>query len=224
MKTALLAAAAVALSAVAASPAAAQATSIGIADPALAIASSTPLQNAYQQIATTYEAQRGQLAQLQQQREGLIRQFDTDGDGQLNEAEQTAAAANTSVRQQIEALDQNIGTIQNPIAAAQIYALEQLLQQFNPAVEQVVAARGVQMILTPGVAVYAGQGTDLTGAIRDAVNQLAPAVATTPPAGWQPQRQTVELYQEVMQILQIAAIQQQAAGGAAQPQQPVEGR
>jgi hypothetical protein len=50
-------------------------------------------------------------------------------------------------------------------------------------------------------------------------------VATTVPAGWQPQRQSVQLYQEVQQMLLTAAQQQQAAAQQAAPAQaPVQGR
>ena len=87
-------------------PAAAQVNGIGVTDPAIAIAGSQALQTAYQQIGTTYQAQRTQLEQLQQQRDALVRQFDTNGDGQLSEAEQAAAQANTTAVQQLQTLDQ----------------------------------------------------------------------------------------------------------------------
>jgi len=226
MKAPLIAAAALALSAAVAAPAAAQVNGIAIADPAVAVAGSQTLQQAYGQISQTFQAQRTQLEGLQQQRDTLVRQFDTDGDGQLSDAEQAAAQANTTVRPQVEALDQQIAQVQGPITAARVYAVEQILQQFNAAMQQVVSQRGIQLILSPQSAVYAADSVDVTDEIMTALTTLVPTVSTTVPQGWQPQRQTVSMYQEVQQVLLQAAIQQQAAAQqqAQQPQQPVEGR
>ena len=107
MKTHLLTTAALALSVFVAAPAAAQVSGIAIADPAIALASAQARQTADAQIATTFQAQRTQLEQLQQQRATALRQFDTDGDGQLNEAEQTAAQANTAAVQYLAGLGIN---------------------------------------------------------------------------------------------------------------------
>jgi hypothetical protein len=49
-------------------------------------------------------------------------------------------------------------------------------------------------------------------------------VSTAVPAGWQPQRQSVTLFQEVQQMLLSAAVQQAQAQQGAQPQAPVQGR
>src|SRR6187551_3304697 len=109
-----LSTAALALSAVLATPAAAQVNGIGVTDPSIAIASSQALQTAYQQIGTTFAAQRTQLEQLQGQRDTLVRQFDTNGDGQMSDAEQTAAQANATAVQQLNGLDQTIQQTQAP--------------------------------------------------------------------------------------------------------------
>ena len=108
MRTHLLSLTALALSAGMAVPAAAQVNGVGVTDPSIAIAGSQALQTAYQQIGTTYQAQRTQLEQLQQQRDTLVRQFDTNNDGQMSEAEQQAAQANTTAVQQLQTLDQTI--------------------------------------------------------------------------------------------------------------------
>jgi Skp family chaperone for outer membrane proteins len=226
MKAPLIAATALALSAAAAGPAAAQVSGIAIADPAIAVAGSQTLQQAYGQISTTFQAQRTQLEGLQQQRETLVRQFDTDGDGQLSDAEQAAAQANTTVRPQVEALDQQIAQVQAPITAARVYAVEQILQQFNAAMQQVITERGIQLILSPQSAVFAADSVDVTDEIMAAIATRVPSVSTTVPQGWQPQRQSVSMYQEIQQVLLQAAIQQQAAAQQQpqQPQQPVQGR
>lgn len=240
MKTLLLSAAGAAL-AIVATPAAAQVNGIAIAEPAVAVARSQALQAAYTQIGTTFQAQRTQLEQSQQQRADLIRQFDTDSNGQLSEAEQTAAQANTAVMQQIQTIDQTINQTQEPIVAARVYAIEQILLQFSAAMQQVTSQTGTQLILTPASAVYAADAVDLTDEITAALNQRVPTVSTAVPDGWQPRAQSVQMYQEVQQML-VAAAQQQALQQAQQPaeatpaatppatpaatpaQQPVQGR
>lgn len=220
MKPHLLSLSALALTAVMAVPAAAQVNGIGVTDPAIAIATSSALGAAYQQIGTTYAAQRTQLEQLQGQRDTLVRQFDTDGDGQLTEAEQQAAQSNASAVQQLQTLDQTINQTQAPIQLARIYAIEQIAMQYGAAVQQVVTANSVSMILTPASVVYAADAVDLTDEIVAQLNVLVPTVSTSVPAGWQPQRQSVTLYQEVQQMLLTAAQQQAVQQQQAPAQQP----
>jgi Skp family chaperone for outer membrane proteins len=224
MKTHLLSLTALALTAFAAAPAAAQVNGIGVTDPAIAIAGSQALQTAYTQIGTTYQAQRTQLEQLQGQRDTLVRQFDTDGDGQMSEAEQQAAQTNTTAVQQLQTLDQTIQQTQAPIQLARIYAIEQIAMQYANAVQQVVAANNVSLILSPGSVVFAADAVDLTDEIITQLNTLVPAVSTAAPAGWQPQRQSVTLFQEVQQMLLSAAVQQAQQQQAAPAQTPVQGR
>jgi Skp family chaperone for outer membrane proteins len=227
MKSHLLFIPALALTAALAGPAAAQVNGIGVTDPAIAIASSQALGTAYQQIGTTYAAQRTQLEQLQQQRDALVRQFDTDSDGQLNEAEQQAAQANATAVQQLQTLDQTINQTQAPIQLARIYVVEQIAMQYGTAVQQVVTANNVSLILTPASVIYAADAVDLTDEIVAQLNTLVPAASTAVPAGWQPQRQSITLFQEVQQMLLTAAAQQaqqQQQGAAPAPQPAAPGR
>ena len=234
MKSRILAMSLAAASALAALPAAAQVSGVAVTDPAIAIAGAQARQTAYQQINTTFQAQLTQMEQVQQQRAGLLRQFDTNGDGQLNEQEQTAAQANTAVIQQIQGLDQQIATIQQPITQARVYVIEQLLMQYSAALQQVTSQNNVQLVLNPNGVVWAADAVDITQRVTAALNQLAPTVSTTVPQGWQPNRQSVALYQEVQDILVSVAVQQaqaQQAQGQAAPaqnqapaQQPVQGR
>lgn len=234
MKSRILAMSLAAASALAALPAAAQVSGVAVTDPAIAIAGAQARQTGYQQISTTYQAQLTQMEQVQQQRAGLLRQFDTNGDGQLNEQEQTAAQANTAVIQQIQGLDQQIATIQQPITQARVYVIEQLLMQYSAALQQVTTQNNLQLVLNPNGVVWAADAVDITQRVTAALNQLAPTVSTTVPQGWQPNRQSVALYQEVQDILVSVAVQQaqaQQAQGQAAPaqnqapaQQPVQGR
>jgi len=224
MRTHLLSLTALALSAGMAVPAAAQVNGIGVTEPAIAIAGSKALQTAYQQIGTTYQAQRTQLEQLQQQRDTLVRQFDSNGDGQLSDTEQQAAQANATAVQQLQTLDQTINQTQAPIQLARVYVIEQIAMQYGAALQQVVTAGNISLVLTPSSVVYAADAVDVTDEIVAQLNTLVPAVSTTVPAGWQPQRQSVQLYQEVQQMLLTAAQQQAAQQQAAPAQAPVQGR
>ena len=224
MNARLTSAAVAALAALAAVPAAAQVNGIAVADPAIAVAGSQAIQTAYNQIGTTYQAQRTQLEQLQQQRAGLVRQFDTNNDGQLSQEEQTAAQADTAKVQQVQTLDQQINTIQQPITLARVYVVEQIALQLNAAVQQVVSANNVQMILNPNAALYIADAADVTDEITTRLNTLVPTVSTAAPAGWQPQQQSVNLYQQVQEILVAVAQQQAAQQQAQQPAAPVQGR
>ena len=224
MRTHLLSITALALAAAMAAPAAAQVNGIGVTEPAIAIAGSQALRTAYQQIGTTFQAQRTQLDQLQGQRDTLMRQFDTNGDGQLSEAEQTAAQANTTAVQQLQTLEQTINQTRAPINLAQVYVIEQIALQYGNAMQQVVTAGNISLVLTPGSVVYAADAVDVTDEIVAQLNTLVPTVATSVPAGWQPQRQSVQLYQEVQQMLVTAAAQQQAQQAPAAPAAPVPGR
>jgi Skp family chaperone for outer membrane proteins len=224
MRTHLLSITALALTACMAVPAAAQVNGIGVTEPAIAIAGSAALQAAYQQIGTTYAAQRTQLEQLQTQRDTLVRQFDTNNDGQLSDAEQQAAQANATAVQQLQTLDQTIQQTQAPIQLARVYVIEQIAMQYGNAVQQVVTAGNISLILNPSSVVYAAEAVDVTDEIVAKLNTLVPTVSTTVPAGWQPQRQSVQLYQEVQQMLLTAAQQQAAQQQAAPAPAPVQGR
>ena len=225
MRTHLLSITALALAAGLATPAAAQVNGIGVTEPAIAIAGSQALRTAYQQIGTTFAAQRTQLEQLQTQHDTLMRQFDTNNDGQLSDAEQQAAQANTAAVQQLTTLEQTIQQTRAPINLAQVYVIEQIALQYSAALQQVVTAGNISLVLNPSSVVYAADAVDVTDEIVAKLNTLVPTVSTTVPAGWQPQRQSVQLYQEVQQMLLTAAQQQQAAAQQAAPAQtPVQGR
>ncbi len=220
--------AALALSAALATPAAAQVSGVALANPTVAIARTRALTAGYTQINTTFQAQLTQLQQQEQQRITVLQQLDTDKDGQLGQAEQTAAQANTTVVQQLQTIEQQIAQTQQPITQARVYVIEQLLLQYSAAMQQVVTDKKVQLILDPGSALYAAPGVDVTDAITAALNQRVPTVSTAVPAGWQPQRQSIQTYQDIQQLLAAAAQAQQAQQAqqpaAATPQQPVQGR
>ena len=236
MKRLLISATTLALGAALSVSASAQVNGIGVAEPAIIVAGSQALTSAYSQITTTYAAQRTQLDQLDQQRVALIKKFDTNNDGKLDQAEQTAAQVETNpTRKQLQTLEQQINTVQTPINLAAAYAVSQIAQQLGAAVQQVVSGGNIQLILPSSQVLYSNEAANLNQKIVAALNTRVPQVSITPPAGWQPDQSTIQLFQDVQQVRlaaaqQMAAQQQQsgAATPAAQPgakaPAPVKGR
>lgn len=206
-----------------AAPAAAQVNGIATVEPAIVVAQSQALQTAYQQIGTTFQAQRTQIEQLQQQRTSLAQQLDTNSDGQLTDEEVAAAQQNnSSVVQQIQGLDQQIGQVQAPMQRARVYVVEQVAAQYGAALEQVVNSNGITLILNPEAIVY-GPNVDITEDVAAALNARVTSVATTPPEGWEPGRNSVQLFQQVQQVLMLAAMQAQQQQQQQQQSQPAQG-
>ncbi|TIX51944.1 OmpH family outer membrane protein [Alteraurantiacibacter aquimixticola] len=208
--------------ALSAAPAQAQINGMASADIGVAVAGSQPLQSGYEQIRTTYQAQITQAEQLVQQRQGLIQQLDTNGNGQLDEAEQAALNDSNPTVQQINTIDQQIAQVQAPIQLAQLYVVNQVGQQYAPASQQVMSDRNIQIMLAPEAIDFAADGINVTPAVIEAINARLPNVSITPPQGWQPNQATIQLMQQVQQVRAIVAAQQQqaaapAANGATPP-------
>jgi Skp family chaperone for outer membrane proteins len=229
MKTRLIAAAALALAGAAALPASAQVNGIGTVNVPAAIYSTQALETAYTQIFQTYQAQMTQLQQTMQQRDALMAQFDTNQDGQLDQAEMAAAQSNTAAVQQLQGLNQTIAQLQQPITAAQVYAIEQILMQYSAAAQQVIQEKNVQLILAPEAIVYAPQEVSLNDEVVAALNQRVPAVSTAVPEGWRPQQDSVAIWEQVQEIIQTLSAMRQAQAQQGQaapatPATPVQGR
>ena len=225
MKTILCTTAALALAATLAVPASAQVSGIGVADPAVVIAGSKALQAAYTQMTTTFQAQRTQLEQLDQQRIAILKKFDTNNDGKLDPAEQKAAQVTTNPNhKQLEAVEDQITKVQAPVNLAGAYAVQEIAQQLSPAVQQVVSQGSVQLILPSNGVLYASDSANITAKIIAALDQRLPSVSITPPAGWQPDQGTIQLFQDVQQVRLAAAERQQQAQQQAPAAQPQPGK
>ncbi len=201
-----------------AAPASAQVNGIGSSRIGVTVANSQALQNGYQQIATTYQAQIQQINQLAQQREQVVRGLDTNSDGQLSEEEANAAPEATV--QQVQQLDQQIAEAQAPVQRARLYVVNQVGQNYGPAVQQVMSDKSISIMVAPEAIDFASDGVDVTADVVTALNTRFPTASITPPEGWQANQATVELYQEVQQLFTLLAIQQQQAqqqGGQAAP-------
>lgn len=213
-----LAAASIVSAGLAATPVAAQVNGIATSSPEAVIVRSQARQNAYQQISQTYATQLQQANTVRQEINTLQRSLDTNNDGQLTEAE---ISANPSVVQQIQQKEQQVGQLTQPVMLAQAYAIEQLINDYDNARNQVVQQKNIQIMLSPDAIQYAPDSVNVTGDIVNALNQRMPAVQTTPPANYQPRRETMALHQTVQQVM-VAAAQQQAAQQQQQAQQPAQ--
>ncbi len=196
-----------------ATPASAQVNGIATSNPTAVILRAAARAAGYSAIQTTYAAQIQQINQLNTELTTLQRSLDTNGDQQLTDAE---IQANPTVVQQIQAKEVQVQTTSEPIAMAQYYVIEQLLNDYANARNQVIQNKSISLMISPDALQYGPDGIDVTNDIIAAVDARLPTVATAVPAGWQPRRDTVQMHQAVQQILVVAA-QQAAARQAQQP-------
>ncbi|WP_427965107.1 OmpH family outer membrane protein [Altererythrobacter sp.] len=184
------------------------------------IINTTAFQTAYQQIGTTYKSQLDTIRQRSEERQTLLKQLDTNNDNELDEAEQTAAQ-NSSQAQRIAQIEQEVGQLSNQVDSARIYAIEQILRQYSPALQEVVTQRQIQFVVAPEAVVYAPQQANITQLVATSLNAKVPSVQIVPPQGWQPNRNSVAMFQQIQQALLTAqAIQAQQQQQAAQQQNP----
>ena len=216
----ILAGASLAAAAMTALPASAQVTgAIGVVGAPGVVASTNAFRTAYQQIGTTYQAQTTQIQQKNQQAQTLLQQLDTNNDGNLDEAEQRAAQ-NAPQAQQIQTLEAEVAQLTNQVEAARVYAIEQILRQYGAAIQDVQQQSNLQVILDRDAVVTAQPAAFIDEKVVAALNTRAPNVQITPPQGWQPSQQAVNMYQQITQILMVANARRQAEQqGQAQPAQ-----
>ena len=221
MKTSLAAALAVAGIGMIAAPATAQVAGIATSSPEATILQAQARINAYQTISSTYTTQIQQVTTLRDEIQTLQQGLDTNNDRNVTQAEIDAQPA---VWQQVEAKQAQIDQLTAPIVLAQYYVIEQLIERYGQAQQQVIQQKNIQIMLTPEAFQYAAEGANVTPDILAALNTLVPAVTTTPPANYQPRRDVVAMHQSIQQLI-IAAAQRQAmqqaqsAQGAQQPAQ-----
>nr|WP_315457737.1 OmpH family outer membrane protein [uncultured Sphingorhabdus sp.] len=211
-------AAALLSAAVVAAPAQAQVSGIATADTAIAIARSKALGTAYQQIGTQYTAAAQQMQVKRQEINNLNAQLDTNKDKELTQAElDVAIKAKSPLLAQIDTKQKEINTLQDPIILAQLYAVEQIALKYEAAQQAVIAAKKINVILTPDAFVWAPETVDVTPAITAELDKAVPSVVIAPPANWRPSRQVGALYQQIQQLFNNAAQMQAAQAAAAQP-------
>jgi Skp family chaperone for outer membrane proteins len=205
----LIAPAAVALCAVAAVPAQAQVEGrIATVDISRAVLGTTAFQTAYEQVNQTY-AQQNELRRTKaQERQTLLATFDTNGDKQVDDAELAAKQSSPDFTK-LQTLEQEIQALTNQIDAARVYAVEQVILQYGAALQEVVTKQQIKVVLDPNSLLFVAPEADVTAQITTALNAKVPSVGIVPPQGWQPARESVQLFQEIQQRLMAAQLMQQ---------------
>jgi Skp family chaperone for outer membrane proteins len=195
----------------------AQVSGIATANPTIAIAKSKAFSAAYSQIGTQYASNFDQIDARNKTLNGLRAQLDTDNNKQLTQEEiDSAVRAKNPVLASIETEENEIQKLQTPAIKAQMFAVENIFKEYSNAQQQVVSDKKIGVILSPDAFIYAPPQTDVTDAITAVLDTRVPAVSTTPPADWQPQRNTVSLHQQLQQLL-VASARNQAAQQQQQP-------
>tara|TARA_R110000824_G_scaffold43662_22_gene127435 strand:- start:1173 stop:1862 length:690 start_codon:yes stop_codon:yes gene_type:complete len=199
------------------SVATAQVSGIATADPMLAIAKTKAFSAAYSQIGTQYKSSFDQIDARNKTLNGLRAQLDTDNNKQLTQEELDAAVrAKNPVLNSIETEENAIQTLQTPAIKAQMFAVENIFNEYSNAQQQVVTNKKIGVILSRDAFLYAPPQADVTNDITAVLDTRVPTVAITPPADWQPQRNTVALHQQLQQLL-VASARNQAAQQQQQP-------
>ena len=191
--TKLLAAAALAAPlATVATPASAQVNGVAVADAQGAIAGTKAWATARTQIQTTYKAQIDQAAArgkaIDAELQPLITQFQT--------AQKAPGASNASLQPQYQAIQakqqagqQELARITAPAERAQAYVIEQIQTRLPEAVQNVVKARNVSLLINPQAVLFLQPAADITPSVTAELDRLVPSVSTTVPANWQPGQQ-----------------------------------
>ena len=204
----------------------AQVGGIAISDPETVILTSKALDAANQTIGATYKAQLDQAnarqTALQSELATIGAPLDLNKDKRLSEDEIGAAQrANSPILAKLEAAQKagqaDATRLSAPATLAQAYAIEQISQRYPAAVKTVVEAKKISLLLSAGTVQYNAPAADMTDEIKAALDASTPTVPTTPPAGYQPGQQTLQLQQQFQQLVYLAAVrraQAQAAGGA----------
>lgn len=202
---------------VAALPAQAQVQgNIATVDIPRTIIGTTAFQTAYEQVNTTYATQNDLRRTKAQERQTLLAKFDKNSDKQVDDAEQAAMQKSPDFAK-LQTLEQEIQGLNNQIDGARVFAVEQIILQYAAALQEVTAKDKIQLVLDPSSLLFAPPEADITAKVTTALNTRLPAVGVVPPAGWQPSREGVQVYQEIQQRLVAAQMAQQQA--AAQQQQ-----
>lgn len=168
-----------------------QAQTVAVADPQAAVAGSTAFTTARTQIEATYKTQLDQAQARSTAIQGELQPLVTklQNDQKANVAQATLQSEYASIQQRQQAGQQEIARITEPAQRAQAYAVEQIQARLGEAVQNVIKARNISMIVSPQAVLVAQPAADVTSAVTAELNRLVPSVGTTPPAGWQPGQQ-----------------------------------
>jgi Skp family chaperone for outer membrane proteins len=214
----LIAPAGLILAATAALPVAAQVQgNVATVDVSRTIIGTTAFQTAYEQVNATYASQNDLRRSKMQERQTMLAKFDKNGDKQVDEAEQAALQKSPDFPK-LQTLEQEIAALANQVDGARVFAIEQIIIQYPAVLQEVTTRDQIKMVFDPSSLLFAPPEADITAKVTAALNLKVPAVGVVPPAGWQPSREGVQLYQDIQQRLLIAAQAQAAQAAQAQQQ------
>lgn len=201
----------------------AQVAGIATLDTTDAIMQSKAFSQAYQQIGTTFVSNTQMIQAKRKEINDINAQLDTNKDKNLTQEELDAAIkAKNPLLVQLEAKEREVTQLQQPIVAAQAFAVESIADRYAAAQQQVVTQKKISLILSPDAFIWAPDAVDVTKAVTVALDLAVPTVGITPPANWQPKQSTGPLYEQVQQRLMAAARVQAIRNAQAQQaaQQP----
>jgi Skp family chaperone for outer membrane proteins len=163
---------------------------IGVADLQAAVASTNAYRAATQKrqidYKPTYDAAQARLSQLQTQLKPLADQFNAD-----RAAKKPDTVLQTEYNQ-IQAMQaQGEAEIKQILAPAQTsdeYVIDQITEKLPQAVQNVMARRGLTLLLNPEAVILSAPMYDATAALVGELNVLVPSAQINPPPGWQPRR------------------------------------
>jgi Skp family chaperone for outer membrane proteins len=166
------------------------------------------------------------------QRETVIASLDKNGDKNLTGTElDELRARNLPIQRVLELRGESSGITEN-IELIQMFVVDAIIKQYNAALKSVVASKKINLVLTPGVIVYAAPAVNINKDVVAALDRLIPSVAL-PQDG-----QQISLTEEAAAyhgqikelIIQSAVAQAQARnraeqqqGAQPQPTQPSNG-
>jgi Skp family chaperone for outer membrane proteins len=197
----------------ASAPAHAQVAGIAFVDPTLVLAQSKTRDTAFQQVAQQFQSQIQLIGTLDGEVTALQTTLDTNGDKNITQQE---IDANPTVVQQAQAKQQQIELATQPIMLAHYYVLEQLIADFGNSQSAVMAEKGISVVMSPDTVLAAPDSMYITEAVAAKLDERLPAVSIAVPAGYQPRQSTVNTYEQIQQVLIMAA--QVRAARAAQAQ------
>lgn len=191
--------------------------SIATVDIPRTIIGTTAFQTAYEQVTTTYSTQNELRRTKAQERQTMLTKFDKNGDKQVDETEQAAMQKSPDFPK-LQTLEQEIQALGNQIDGARVFAIEQIIMQYPSALQDVTTKDQIKLVIDPSSLLFAPPEADISTKVTTALNARVPAVGVVPPAGWQPSREGVQVYQEIQQRLVAAQMAQQQQQQAAQQQ------
>ncbi len=160
-----------------AAPVLAQAKSVAVADVEAAVRESSAMTTAGQQIQTTYKAQIDQYnsraTTLQAEVDVLTAKLREEA-GKPTPNQTTLQALNKERTEKTQAAQRELGQIEQPYVLAASYAQEQVQLRLRDAVKATVAAKRVDLLLTPDAVLDRADSVDITSA--DMLSELDEAL------------------------------------------------